>query len=58
MHESCIEDSVYVLSENTFKQSSLRGVKKESKIESIINIKEWWFAFIIPPLKVYTLEKS
>ena len=58
MHESCLQDSEYILSENTFKPSTLKGKKKERKMASIIDIKVWWFAFIISPLKSNTFEKS
>jgi capsid portal protein len=58
MYESCLKDSVYILSENTFKPSSLKGVKRERKMVSIIDIKVWWFAFMISPLTSNTFEKS
>jgi hypothetical protein len=58
MKDSFLKDSVYILSGNTFKPSSLRGVKKERKIASIIDIMVWCFAFMILLLISNTFEKS
>jgi hypothetical protein len=58
MHDSWQKDSVYIWSGNTFKPSSLKGVKKEKKVASIIDIMVWWFAFMILLLISNTFEKS
>jgi hypothetical protein len=46
------------LSGNTFKPGSLKGVKKERKMASIIDIMVWRFAFMISPLTSNIFEKS
>jgi hypothetical protein len=58
MHESRLKDSVYILSENMFKPSSLKGVKKERKMASGMDIKVWRFTFILLPLRPNIFEKS
>jgi hypothetical protein len=58
MHDSWLKDSVYILLGNTFKPSSIKGVKKERKMASIVDIMVWRFAFMILPLISNTFEKS